>query len=120
MSVITNILISFPVTVILSVTVVAVVLSPVLPFISSVALGIIDYGVKYVNFVINYIGSRSFATTRLPQWVAFVAVLVILVVFHVLITCKKRRDMLKLKEMNQKIIKEGGDRKKWQLFLKKP
>ena len=46
--------------------------------------------------------------------------LVILVVFHLLITCKKRRDMLKLKEMNQKIIKEGGDRKKWQLFLKKP
>ncbi len=120
MSVITNLLISFPVTVILSVTVVAVVLSPVLPFISSVALGIIDYGVKYVNFVINYMGSRSFATTRLPQWVAFVAVLVILVVFHLLITCKKRRDMLKLKEMNQKIIKEGGDRKKWQLFLKKP
>ena len=119
MSVITNLLISFPVTVILSATVVAVVLSPVLPFISSVALGIIDYGVRYVNLVINYMGSRPFATTRLPEWVVFVAVLVILVVFHVLITCKKRRDMLKLKEMNQKIVKEGGNRKKWQSFLKK-
>ncbi len=119
MSVITNLLISFPVTVILSATVVAVVISPVLPFVSSVTLRVIDYGVKYVNLVINYMGSRPFATTRLPEWVAFVAVLVILVVFHVLITCKKRRDMLKLKEMNQKILKEGGNRKKWQLFLKK-
>ena len=119
MSVVTNILISFPVTVILSATVAALVISPVLPFVSSVALGIIDYGVRYVNLVINYMGSRPFATTRLPEWVAFVAVLVILVVFHVLITCKKRRDMLKLKEMNQKIVKEGGNRKKWQSFLKK-
>ncbi len=119
MSVVTNLLISFPVTVILSATVAAVVISPVLPLISAVALGVIDYGVKYINFVINYLGSRSFATTRLPRWVAFAAVLVILVVFHVLITCKKRRDMLKLKEMNQKIVKEGGNRKKWQSFLKK-
>lgn len=119
MSVVTNLLISFPVTVILSATVAAVVLSPVLPFVSSVALGIIDYGVRCINFVINYMGSRPFATTRLPEWVLFVAVLVILMVFYVLITCKKRRDMLKLKEMNQKIVKEGGNRKKWQSFLKK-
>ena len=79
-SVITNLLISFPVTVILSVSVVALILSLILPFMSSTLLGFVDYGVGYINFVINYLGSRSFATIRLPEWAVFVAVLVILVV----------------------------------------
>ena len=118
MSVLTNLLISFPVTIILSACVVALILSLIFPFVSSVLLGIVDYGVKYINFVINYLGTRSFAVTRLPLFMAFVAVLVILIVFEVLITCKKRQDMLKLKQMNEKILKEGGDKRKWQSFLK--
>ena len=117
-SVITNLLISFPVTIILSVSVVALILSLILPFMSSVLLGFVDYSVKYINFVINYLGTRPFAVTRIPPFMAFVAVLVILVVFKVLLTCKKRQDMLKLKEMNEKILKERGSKRKWQSFLK--
>lgn len=117
-SVITNLLISFPVTVILSVSVVALILSLILPFMSSVLLGFVDYGVGYINFVINYLGTRSFAVTRMPPFMAFVAGLVILIVFEVLLTCKKRQDMLKLKQMNEKILKEGGNNQKWQSFLK--
>ncbi|MBO5321454.1 MAG: ComEC/Rec2 family competence protein [Clostridia bacterium] len=118
MSVFTNLLISFPVTIILSASVVALILSIIFPFMASVLLGFVDYGVKYINSVINYLGTRSFAVTRLPPFVSYVAVLVILVVFEVLLTCKKRQDMLKLKEMNEKILKEGGNWRKWQSFLK--
>ncbi len=119
-SVITNLLISLPVTAVLSATVFAVVISPVLPFAASVLLNVTDYGVRYINSVINYMGSRPYAVTRMPEWCAFIAVLLILFVFSILATCKKRRYMLILMAMNQKILKEKGSDKKWQLFLKKP
>lgn len=76
--------------------------------------------IKYINAVINYFGNLSFAITKTPEYTVYIAVGVIIVILWSLLACKRRIDMLKLKEIYDKKIKEGGKTVKWQSFMKKP
>lgn len=118
-AVITNLLTSFAVTFALGVTVVALIISLLFPNIGKLILCPTDLLVRYINFVINFMGRLPFATVIVPSYFAVFAVMLIFCVFWILLACKKRRNMIKLKEINQKIIKERGSIKKWQSFLKK-
>lgn len=76
--------------------------------------------IKYINVVINYFGNLSFAITRTPEYTLYIAIGVIIVILWSLLACKRRINMLKLKEIYDKKIKEGGRKVKWQLSMKKP
>ena len=117
-AVVTNLLISFAVTLALCVTVVALAVSLLFPNIGKLILSVGELIVRYVNFVINFMGSLPFATAEMPSYFCLFAVLLIFCVFWILLACKKRRNMIKLKEINQKVIKERGSIKKWQSFLR--
>ncbi len=118
--VVTNLLISSVVTVLLSGCVIALIFGTVFPNFAKLFLNALDYGVRYVNHVINFMGSLPFAVVRVPEYFTYIAVLLNFCVFWLLLACKRRQDMIKLKEINQKVIRERGSIKKWQLFLKKP
>ena len=110
---ITNLLISFAVTILLWITVCALLINLFLPSVASLLFVACEVIAKYVNLVINFLGSLKFSAIRTPEWTAILAAFLIIFVFHVLLACKTRKDMLKLKEMREKIAKEGGKVLKW-------
>ena len=116
--VITNLLIGVPTSFCLTVAVIALVLSPLLPFASSVLLDICDIAVRYVNDVINFMGSLEFSTVTVGKWAVALSVILIILILCSMLACKVRKDMLKLEEMNRKIISERGRKSKWQSFTK--
>lgn len=103
-SVITNLLISSAATVAL----ISCIFGFLLPFLSGAAFALSEIVIFYVNSVINDFGSLPFATTNLPKMVVIVGVVLIITVLWILLACKKRKDMLKLKEIRLKKSKEGG------------
>ena len=110
---ITNLLISFAVTVIIWLAVLSLAVNLIFPGLSGVLFLICEIVTDYVNFVINYFGGMGFAVIYTPQFFAVLIIVLIIAVFYILLTCKNRIDMLKLKEMRKKIISEGGKRLKW-------
>lgn len=117
-SVISNLLISYPVTVSLGLAVAGLMINLLFAFPANFLLFCADKIVKYINGVINMLGSQPFSAVRLPKWTIFISEVLIITVFCILFACKKRIDMLKLKTMNEKIIKERGKRQKWQSFMR--
>ena len=103
-SIVTNLLIGTAT----SVALVLCILGLCLPFLQNILFILSEAVVRYINAVINYFGALSFATTSLPEWTAFLLFAIIIGVLCVLLACKKRNDMLKLKEIRAKKIKEGG------------
>ena len=112
-SVVTNILISFSVTLALGIAAVGLVIYPFIPIIGKCLLNAAGVAAAYINLVIKEFGSLPFAVIKLGKF-AFVGSLVVLFsVIAALFACKKRNDMLKLKSVNRKIVKEGGGKLKW-------
>ncbi len=117
-AVITNLLISLAVTVALSLAVITLFIYPLLPVAAAPMFWVTDLIVEYVNCVINYLGSREYSTVQTPIWVTYLAVILIFGVFWLLTACKKRIYVLKLKAINEKILRERRN-SKWQSFLKR-
>lgn len=116
MSIITNLLISGAVTFVI----VLCILGLIFPFVSEIFFFVSGLAVRYINFVINYFGGLPFAITKLPQYVSFLTVGLVIIVFWILLACKRRNNMIKLKEIERKRIKEGGGKEiKWQSQTKK-
>lgn len=107
----TNLLISLPVTVCLSVCLCALAVSVVFPAAAGVLFAGVDVLAGYINGVINLLGGLSFSTVRLPSYTAVPALGLILVLFWGMCSCKKRLDMIKLKELRRKVLDEGGKRR---------
>ncbi len=116
--VITNLLISVPASFCLSVVVISLILSPWLPFTASVLLNICDIAVRYVNDIINFMGSLEFSTVTVGKWGVVASVILIFLCLHTMLACKVQKSMLKLEEMNRKIISERGRKSKWRSFTK--
>ena len=107
MAVITNLLITIPVTLCLSVSVATLILNLLFPFAASVVLHITDLVVRYINSVILFFGELPFSTCRTPEYMIFAALGLIFAVFFIMLACKRRQDVLKLKAINGKISREG-------------
>lgn len=116
---ITNFLISYAVTMALSLGIIALITNLILPVIADAVFILLDLITNYINTVINIFGSKSFSVTVLPEFFWIIAVLIIIAVFWILLACKKRRYMLKLKEIDEKILNESGKGRRWQQFLKR-
>lgn len=113
-STITNLLISFAVTLALCFSVSALVISLLLPPISTIIFYPAGVTAKYINFIINYFGAMPNATARLPKHISILAILLIFLLLCLLLACKRERNMVKLSGMIDKIKKEGGEKVKWQ------
>jgi len=114
-AIISNLVISFAVTWALYATVCAIAVNAIIPFTAFpffYAAGVI---LSYINFMIEYIGSLSFSYVSVNKNWGFAALFAIFFALAVLVACKKRRNMLKLKRMNEKIVKEGGGKLKWRI-----
>ncbi len=112
-SIITNLLISLAVTADIYLAASALLLSALFPFGCVIFFYPVYIVTKYINSVINFLGSMPFAAVRTPKIYAFFAVILIFAVMRILLACKNRINMLKLKELRTKIIKEGGRKVKW-------
>lgn len=112
-AVIANILVSYAVTLALCFAAAGLVFCYVFPLGGQILLVAGSLVTKYVNFVINMFGSLPFAAVRLGDHSFIFALLLLFSVIFVLFACKRRQDMLKLKEMHAKIISEGGGKLKW-------
>lgn len=108
-----NLLVSYAVTLSLCFAAAGLVFCYVFPLGGQVLFVAASLVTKYVNFVINMLGSLPFAAVRLGDYSFIFALLLLFSVIFVLFACKRRQDMLKLKEMHAKIISEGGGKLKW-------
>lgn len=115
MSLVTNLLISFAVTAAISLCILGFLCFPL----RSVIFWATSLIIRFVNWVINYFGSSEFAVTHLPKWSAAVIIAVIFLILCILLACAKRENMLKLKGIVDKKVKEGGGKLKWPSFSKK-
>ena len=113
-AVIANILVAYAVTLALYFAAAGLVFYCIFPLIGQILLVAASLVTKYVNFVINMLGSLPFAAVRLNDYSFIFALLLLFSVIFVLFACKRREDMLKLKKMHEKIISEGGGKLKWQ------
>lgn len=112
-SVFTNLLIGFAATVSLWLAFCGLAVNLVAPGLAGLIFKVCEIILKYINFVINTFGSFPFSTVSMPKFAAFIAGIICIAVFVLLLCCKKRLDAIKLKEIREKIISEGGKTLKW-------
>ncbi len=117
MAVITNLLIALPTTFSIYLCIAGLILIPLRPlifFVNNCVLG-------YINWVINFFGSADFAVRVLPKWAIALSLLAIFLIIFALLACVNQKNMLKLREIIDKKIKEGGGKRKWLMrkFLNK-
>lgn len=108
-----NILITYAVSPALYFAAIGLILFPVIPILGHIFLLASSFVVKYINLVINGLGSLPFSVMRLGRYSFLFALLLLVSVLFALFACKRRQDMLKLKIMHEKIISEGGGKLKW-------
>jgi competence protein ComEC len=104
--VITNILISYAVTVSLWLSVTGVLINLVLPVIAKGICFITEPIVVYFNAVITYFGSLPFAVVTVPKETAFLALALIVAVFWGILHLSERKYNRLLKEKGIKTEKE--------------
>ena len=109
----TNILISYAVSVVLKLAVVGLFVNLFFAFGAELIFILCETVIKYINFVITFLGSQKFSAVLVPERYCVYAIILIILIFYALLACKKRIDMIKLNRINQKILNEGGKRKKW-------
>ena len=112
-SVASNMLISYAVTLALSFSAVGLVAYPVVPFAAQILFTAAELSAKYTEFIINLFGSLPFSVMRLGKYAFVFAIFLLFSVIFILFACKRKQDMLKLKIMREKIISEGGGRLIW-------
>ncbi|MGN0451218.1 MAG: ComEC/Rec2 family competence protein [Acutalibacteraceae bacterium] len=112
-SVASNMLISYAVTLALSFSAVGLVAYLLLPFAAQMFFTAAELSAKYTVFIINLFGSLPFSVIRLGKYAFVFAIFLLFSVIFILFACKRRQDMLKLKIMRKKIISEGGGRLIW-------
>jgi len=112
-SVISNLLISSVVSLALYWALAGLIIRPIIPFLSRYIFVVAGALTKYINYVIEYMGSLPFAVKTVPQYWGYISIFCIFFICLLLVACKKRNDMLKLKRMRDKILMEGGGKLKW-------
>ena len=111
---ITTLLISYPVTVAIWITVIALILNPFFDFLAGALLFVCNAIIGYVNYTINKMASLPNALIETPKSMSVVVCVIIILIFCVMLACKKHIDMLKLNKVLEKIKSEGGKSLKWQ------
>ena len=107
-SVLSNLLISLAVDVILWSAVFGLALNVLYPALAKVAFLVTKVAASYINWAISFFGGLDFAVISVPGYAAIVFIVLIILIFYALLACKKRIDMVKLKEMRKKLALEGG------------
>lgn len=115
----TNLLIAPFVTYILCFALAALLLSLVWRLGAAVLFVPCEGLLKYINYVINRLGSPDY-TVKLGAGYAAVSLLPIAAIFAILLLFRRKRNIKRLKQLQNKIIKEGGGALKWQQYSKKP
>ena len=116
---ITNFLICYAVTMILALGIIGLILNLFIPFAADLIFSLCDLITNYINTVINVFGSHKFSVTRLPDFFWIIGVFLIVAIFWIMVACKKQRYMVKLKEIDEKILNESGNGIKWRQFLRR-
>ncbi len=106
-SIITNLLIGTAASFIMIFTIIGLIF----PILSELFLFIAEMITSYVNGVINYFGELPFSTKECKKWTMIFPIFLIITVLSGLVACKINKNMLKLKEISEVRIKEGGNGK---------
>ncbi len=118
-SLITNVLVSFAVTLALSITILGLILHLISPLVSMPAFFTANHITRYINSVINYFGGSTFSYIKVNPNSFIIGLAVLFVCFAVFSACNKQKYMIKLKQIRSEIVAKGGGKIKWRYFMKK-
>ena len=113
-SLISNLLLSSAILWAIYAVVFALISGAVFPFLSEILYFPAQIVTQYINFIIKKLGSLPYASIEVPEFCHYIASFIILIVLWGLVACKKRKNMLRLKRIQTKILREGGRKLKWQ------
>ncbi|MGN0493028.1 MAG: hypothetical protein ACI4F7_05205, partial [Acutalibacteraceae bacterium] len=74
---------------------------PIIPLAAQIFFTAAFLAVKYTDYIINLFGSMPFSVVRLGRYAFILSLFLLFSVIFVLFACKRKRDMLKLKEMRR-------------------
>ncbi len=111
--VITTLIITYPVTISIWLSLLGLIVNLISPFVARIIFIPSNLAVGFVNYIINGFGELPFSTVDADKKWAYISLFAIILVFCFMLACKKQLDVIKLKEMRAKIIKEGGGKLKW-------
>lgn len=106
-AVFTNLLVSYPVNILLCISAVGIMVFSFAPFIGETILRLASFVAKYVNLVIIDFGSLPFAVINLGNTALILSIILLLFVILGLFACKVRLYMIKSKEI--KVRKAGKE-----------
>lgn len=113
-SLISNLLLSSAILWAIYAVIFALVSGAVFPFLSKFLYLPAQIVTKYINIVIKELGSLPYASIEVPEFCHYIASFIILIVLWSLVACKKRKNVLRLRRIQTKILREGGRKLKWQ------
>lgn len=111
--IITTLIITYPVTLSIWIGLLGLIENLFSPFLARIIFIPCNIAVKFVNYIINGFGSLPFSVVYTNKEWVYISLFVIILIFWIMLACKKRLDVIKLKEMRAKIIREGGRKLKW-------
>lgn len=115
--VITNLLISYAVTIVIWLSLIGVLLNLFLPLLAKLLFLVCEPIVVYVNTVIKFSGGLTFAAITVPKETAFLFLAVIVGVFWIILSLSDRKYQNRLKEKGIKTKKETRKSKKQEGFI---
>lgn len=118
-SVVSCLLISTAATAALELAIVALAVSPVSAAAAKPMFAVCGLLIKYMRFVIDRIGGLESAFLPLGRSAVCISAAADFVILLGLFACQRKRNMLKLKKIEEKVIREGGKQLKWQSYTKK-
>ena len=111
--VLTNLLISYAVTVALVCAVIALIISLIYGTFSKPFLLASGVVTKYINSTIFFLGKMPFATADIPTNYYFLGILLIALSLILLYACKYLSNVLKLNRIKHKVLSETEGKFKW-------
>lgn len=115
--VITNLLISYAVTIVIWLSLIGVLFNLFLPILAKLLFLVCEPIVVYVNTVIKFLGGLPFAAITVPKETAFLFLAVIVGVFWIILSLSDRKYQNRLKEKGIKTKKETRKSKKQEGFI---
>lgn len=112
-SIISNLLICYAVTVVLWIAVIALLCNSLWTGLGKLIFIPCGMVLKYINQVINYMGSLPFAVIYVGKFAFLASLISIAIIIALMFACKNWLYMIKLNEITRKQITEGGKTLKW-------
>lgn len=105
-SIISNLMISYFITLLLGLSVSALIINPIIPELADIIFSICNLLAGVINKIIDFFGNLSFSSIKVPKFVSLFIISIIFILFYMMAKIKEQEEKIKIALMNEKVYKE--------------